>query len=195
MRFFAPFLLLAFLGGDSRADVVVSNIGLTSTSVLMPDSANAATFTPTQTGTFGTLFTIKVKNQTGATGNLGVLKLTFSDGIGYLNGTLTGGVPIAAGDYGEFQYNLGNISYTSGVAKTFTFSLSTQSSGSIVNWATAATGTYTGAWGSGASSNPTNAMYSVAVPEPGTLLPGGMLAAGSGAGWWWGRRKKGGIFR
>lgn len=189
MRILAAFLLLLFAGKCAWADVVVSNIGLTSTSALLPD-ISSITFTPTQTGTFGTVFTIKVKNQTGATGDLSVLRFTFSEGTGYLNGTLVGGVPITAGNYGEFQFNLGNISYSSGVVKTLTFKLNAQSTGSIVNWATAATGIYSGAWGSGASAGVTNGMYSVAVPEPGTMALGGMLAGGSLAGWWWRRRKQ-----
>lgn len=190
MRFYAAFLLLIFWSHPLLADVVINNIGITSTSTLMPDGLNSITFTPTQTGTFGTVFTIKVKNQTGATGDLSVLRFTFSDGIGYLNGTLVGGVPITAGNYGEFQYNLGNVSYSSGVTKTITFNLSAQSGGSILHWATAATGTYSGAWGSGASAGVTNGMYSVAVPEPGTMTLGGMLACGSVTGWWWRRRKQ-----
>lgn len=190
MRVVATLLFLVLWTSFSLADVVVNNIGITSTSVLMATNFNTVTFTPTQTGTFGTLFTIKVKNDTGATGDLSVLRLTFSGGIGLRNGSLVGGAGIAPGGYGEFQYNLGNISYTNLTPKSFTFDTTVWSSGTIINWATAATGTYEGAWGSGASASIPNGMYSVAVPEPGTLCLGGLLATGSGAGLWWSRRRK-----
>ena len=87
------------------------------------------------------------------------------------------------------------MTFANGSAGNLYFKLVSTTGGGIANWASTTNSvTANLGWTGGATTRPTDGQYELsataAVPEPGTLLLGGIAALTGGTGVWWKRRKK-----
>ena len=103
---------------------------------------------------------------------------------------------IGSASFADVDFNLGSgLTFANGSAGNLYFKLVSTTGGGIANWASTTNSvTENLGWTGGATTGPNNGQYELsataAVPEPGTLLLGGIAAVTGGTGVWWKRRKK-----
>ena len=178
--------MIFFVGMVARADVVVENTNGGS------NSATASFFYVkfTTLATSNQLTTIQlfggIQNASGISFDLrNSANSQIANGSG---GVLSGGVlTLNTSTFGADTYWLGVSGLNAGYNQGSTASLTSSDSG----WISEATMVTTN---QGSTSASGSALFQVsltaAVPEPGTMLLGGIAAAVGGAGAWWKRRKQ-----
>ena len=195
MRNYYLIVMAFFVGTVVRADVVLENYGGTDGTggAISSGSASSIAYTAGTTGSLESV-TLRIYNSSTTTA-MSVLLLNFGStsaaaNLNNVSGTRINGTG-AALTYGDWQFSLGSgLAVTSGVAGSLYFKLDITDG--TANWATTnnSVNVY-GGWTGGTTTLPASAQYSLsAVPEPGTMLLGGIAAAAGGAVAWWKRRKQ-----
>jgi len=200
-------LAVMVLAGVARGEVVgiATPFGTATGSVGIGTSSGSGktvSYLPTEPGTYGTFF-IEVRH--GIADVLTSLSLGFqtsSSGQTAQTANVTmSGVSLAANTNGVASFDLSSMSFLGSNSSLQFWVTGVTSTGSTIttsdiNWVVNSnlTGSnYTGNWSGNSFTNSSNGLFSIRytpVPEPGTLLLGGIAAACGGGGVWWRRKRK-----
>jgi hypothetical protein len=180
-------LALLSLTGSSQAEVVLSNNTSTTTSNINLSAASfSILFTPNSIRNYEKFF-LNVNNQFGGS-DLTQVKLTINGGSEIVwNGTVSNGNSSQLIDF-----DISSLGQSSLSATTLAFAITAFTGGNSSQTAinTAGTQTVTGAWNNSYTNSSAVKFELSAVPEPSTLLLGGIAAACGGTSVWWKRRKR-----
>jgi hypothetical protein len=187
MRYLLGFAICFVLSGLVNAEVVLSNNTSTTTNNINLNNASfTINFTPTSVLTFEKFF-LNIDNNFGGTA-LTQVKLSINGGA-----DLTWNGSIAAGlDNQLIDFDISSLGQSTLSPTSLVFQITGMTGGNTSQTAinTANTQTVTGSWNN-SYSNGSGVLFEItAVPEPGTLLLGGIAAACGGTGVWWKRRKR-----
>jgi hypothetical protein len=184
--FFLIFLSLTRL---VHGEVVLSNntSSINGNTTLATSTTFDIGFTPTSILNYEKFF-LNVNNQFGNTA-LTQVKLKINNGSEITwNGTVNIGTASQLIDF-----DISSLGQSSLSATTFSFlitGVTGDTTQTAINTTSVAGQTVTGAWNNSYSNNSGVLFQLSAVPEPGTLLLGGIAAACGGTGVWWKRRKR-----
>jgi hypothetical protein len=201
-------LAVMVLGGVARGDVVgIATPFTTKTGSVAIGTTQGAgrtvSYLPTEPGTYGTFF-VEIRH-TIAGGTLTSLSLGFQtsssgQGAQTASGTMSG-FTLNQNAYGVASFDLSSMTFLGANSSLEFWVTGVTSTGSAISasdiqWAVDSglnSSSYSGAWASSAPTNVDKGLFEIKytpVPEPGTLLLGGIAAACGGGGVWWRRKRK-----
>ena len=197
MRSYFLALMGMLLVSCLHAEVVLTNYGnTTGFGSSLSSSESSIAWTSGYSGNF-TSVKLRIYNSS-LIANLSSLSLDF--GLASGSFTLTNvagtGVSISQQNFGDVTFDLGtSLAFTSSESGSLYFRLNSQTFNASANWANSTDPVrISSGWTGGATTGPTSGEFQLsataAVPEPGTLLLGGIAALTGGTGVWWKCRKK-----
>ena len=196
MRPYFSALIGMLLINSLRAEVVLTNYGGTDGvgQALSISNASSIAYFSGFAGNF-TNVKLKIFNDD----SLAITAISLSFGLTSAANDLSNvsvSTNITGSSFADVDFNLGSgLTFANGSTGNLYFKLVSVTGGGIANWASTTNSVNANlGWTGGATTRPTNGQYELsataAVPEPGTLLLGGIAALTGGTGVWWKRRKK-----